>query len=452
VAINYTAVTSTTQGTAALALADLVTKLTAAITANPAWTLEASIGPLGTGNWNYRVFKNSAAGSGLGSDYRFTIAYNATTLYSIVSEGFATTGTNQFKTLFVTSGTATGGTYSITVNGQTTTPLGYNSNAATIQTVVASLSGVGTGNCLAYGANVASNPGIDLMFTRGMSGYQNPTVTVNSSLTGTSPVLTASNMTNVWTSLTPAFTMAAWIDGNGQFTDTALTTDINTAGSWAVRGITNQAIGLPPNAMAGMYVTAASATTYYYTAVVYSDHLVLGFGPTSAANLQFYYFGGTTPFAAVSDPLAVGSFSLTFPNSGSTWTGGGFTRALAPFFSQGTATWVTAARGTSTVPLDSRDFEYYAASYAYANRDTPQSQLTGKYYMSRVSVPQALTTNTISIYTATEPRAFFNNLVGSNCRPPSIVVGDTIVFNGTQWMCIYTSAAANNFYVDTGAP
>jgi hypothetical protein len=456
-AINYTPLTSTTQGTAALAISDLVAKLTTAITANPAWTVEANLGPIGSGNWYYVIFKNDGTLSGLGSDYRFTITYNANNMYSTVSEGFSTAGIPQCKVVSLSSGSATGGTFTVTVNGQTTPAQAYNVTPATLQTAIQALSTVGAGNAIvtfgATGASSISSPGgYDIMFLHGMSGYTNPTVTATSSLTGTSPVLAVTNQTNVWLSGFNNIANPGWVDSAGKFSDMIFSPDVGS-GTWVMRGVAaaQSPVVLPtsPGALNGLFLSSATATTYYYIVIVYSDHLVFGFG-TTASNVALYYFGGTTPLVPASDPLAVGSFSLNGPGTTTGYASGGFTRALAPFFNQATATWVASARASGTPPLRSEDFEYFPASFIYANRDTPQSQSTGKYYVSRVFIPQALTTNVTTTYTAGEPRAIYNNLVGSNCRSTGIVLGDTIALNGTQWMCVFTSANLNNIYVDTG--
>lgn len=54
-----------------------------------------------------------------------------------------TTGTNEQQTITID---ATGGTFTITFGGQTTTALAYNASAATVQTALEALSSIGTGN------------------------------------------------------------------------------------------------------------------------------------------------------------------------------------------------------------------------------------------------------------------------------------------------------------------
>jgi hypothetical protein len=57
-------------------------------------------------------------------------------------------GGNEVQTLTIT---ATGGTYTLTFNGQTTTAIAFNANAATIQTAFTALSTVGAGNATVTG-------------------------------------------------------------------------------------------------------------------------------------------------------------------------------------------------------------------------------------------------------------------------------------------------------------
>jgi hypothetical protein len=53
----------------------------------------------------------------------------------------------------VNSGTSTGGTFTLTFNGQTTATIAYNANAATVQSALEALSTIGSGNVLVSGSD-----------------------------------------------------------------------------------------------------------------------------------------------------------------------------------------------------------------------------------------------------------------------------------------------------------
>jgi hypothetical protein len=95
------------------------------------------------------------------------------------------TGTAEIQTL-TASGTVSGGTYTITVSGQTTAAIAYNASAAVVQAAVEALSNVVPGDVLVGGGPFPATP---LTFTfYGNYIGDAPTLTVNTgSLTGTTP-------------------------------------------------------------------------------------------------------------------------------------------------------------------------------------------------------------------------------------------------------------------------
>jgi len=103
-------------------------------------------------------------------------------------------GTNEVQIL-TPGGTISGGTWTITYSGQTTSALAYNATAATIQTALEALSNVGAGNIAVTGGPISSGV-VTLTFQNDL-GYQNvAAVTVGTgSLTGSSPTLTPSTTT-----------------------------------------------------------------------------------------------------------------------------------------------------------------------------------------------------------------------------------------------------------------
>ena len=89
------------------------------------------------------------------------------------------------------SGTIGGGTWTVTVNGQTTGTIAHSANAATIQTALEALSNVEPGDVMVSGGPIASDD-VELAFSGNLGG-QAVTVTVNdASLTGTDPELSIS--------------------------------------------------------------------------------------------------------------------------------------------------------------------------------------------------------------------------------------------------------------------
>ncbi len=81
---------------------------------------------------------------------------------------------------------ATGGTFTLTFSGQTTSALAFNASAGDVQNALSALSNVGVGNVLAtlsYGVPNISY--YDIQFTGTLAGIAQPVTTVTSSLTGT---------------------------------------------------------------------------------------------------------------------------------------------------------------------------------------------------------------------------------------------------------------------------
>lgn len=68
------------------------------------------------------------------------------------------TNAQQSVQLGVTGGLPTGGTFTLTFGGQTTAPIAYNASAAAIQTALAALSSIGSGNVACSGGSVHSFP------------------------------------------------------------------------------------------------------------------------------------------------------------------------------------------------------------------------------------------------------------------------------------------------------
>lgn len=93
------------------------------------------------------------------------------------------------------SGAPTGGTFTLTFNGQTTTGIAWNATATTVQTALRALSGIGS-----TGVNVTGGPGPGtawvVTFAGALAATDVPVMTATSSLTGgTSPAVTVTTTT-----------------------------------------------------------------------------------------------------------------------------------------------------------------------------------------------------------------------------------------------------------------
>lgn len=106
---------------------------------------------------------------------------------------FQAAGTAEVQTL-TGGGTISGGTYTISFNGATTTAIAWNATAATVQAAMEALVTVGAGNVVVTGGPVSTTP---LTFTfQGNRSGDIPQITANAaSLTGSTPTLTPATST-----------------------------------------------------------------------------------------------------------------------------------------------------------------------------------------------------------------------------------------------------------------
>jgi RHS repeat-associated protein len=100
----------------------------------------------------------------------------------VISQSYAADALQTVKL----TGSPTGGTFTLTFGGQTTSGIAYNASASTVQTALAALSSVGSGNVV---VSPAVNGGWEVRFTGSLGGLFQTQMTANSSgLTGgTSP-------------------------------------------------------------------------------------------------------------------------------------------------------------------------------------------------------------------------------------------------------------------------
>jgi hypothetical protein len=89
------------------------------------------------------------------------LQYDASTGYHSIWSG-ASGGTNEVDTITAAATTATDGTFTLTVHGQTTDPIDHDADAATIQAALEALSNVASGDVAVVdsGGGLAANDGV----------------------------------------------------------------------------------------------------------------------------------------------------------------------------------------------------------------------------------------------------------------------------------------------------
>jgi hypothetical protein len=102
---------------------------------------------------------------------------------------------NEQQTITIT-GTPTGGTFTLTYNGQTTGNIAYNASAANVVTALEALSNIGAGDVTATGGALPGTP-VVVTFANALAGANQPLMTANAAgLTGgTSPAVTVAETT-----------------------------------------------------------------------------------------------------------------------------------------------------------------------------------------------------------------------------------------------------------------
>ncbi|MGQ0774548.1 MAG: phage tail tube protein [Pseudonocardiales bacterium] len=143
-----------------------------------------------------------------------------------------TGGTSEVQTITVT-GVPTGGTFTLTLSGQTTAPIAYNATAATVQTAIAALANVGTGKVTCTGGPL---PGTAVTATFSGTLGDVAQMTRTSSLTGgTTPDVTIATTTpglSIELATLPAgYVDLGWVD-KGDGLSWGRDTDVSEVESW----------------------------------------------------------------------------------------------------------------------------------------------------------------------------------------------------------------------------
>lgn len=114
----------------------------------------------------------------------------------IAGAGYPGTGlnTNEVQRI-TTTGAPTGGTFTLTFDGQTTAAIAYNANAAAVQSALEALSNIDPGDITVTGGPLPGTP-VDVTFIGQYKGDNVPQMTATSSYTGgTAPTTTVTTTT-----------------------------------------------------------------------------------------------------------------------------------------------------------------------------------------------------------------------------------------------------------------
>lgn len=176
-------------------------------------------------------------------------------------EVFNNTTSNQVQTISIT-GTPTGGTFTLTYDGQTTSAIAYNADAATVQAALVALSNLASGDVVITG----SNPNFTATFGGALSGTDVALLTADgSSLTGgTTPDVDIAQVTG---------TLTVTVETGGQLGGKAVTDDTHSIAAGARKRIGP----FRPN-------------VYNYTSGANAGNVVMTVSGTGAANLDVQAF------------------------------------------------------------------------------------------------------------------------------------------------------------------
>lgn len=102
---------------------------------------------------------------------------------------------NAVQTVTIT-GTPTGGTFTLTYNGQTTAPIAYNASAATVQAALALLTNIAIAGNVSCGGGAEPGTPVTVTFTGLLGNQPQPLMTANgAALTGGTPAIAVTSTT-----------------------------------------------------------------------------------------------------------------------------------------------------------------------------------------------------------------------------------------------------------------
>lgn len=216
-----------------------------------------------------------------------------------VMSGAPSNGTNAIQTITL-GGTPTGGTFTLSYKGKTTSAITWTATDATlvsrIDTALEALATIGTGGVTTTAGTVSSGIGtITVTFTGNNAKLLIPAMTVSSSLTGTSPTLACA------------------------ITTAGVTADARSAGIGAL---------LVDNTTPGLYQNAGTALNPSWTVVPTAADVLLASAPvfahgaTASGSDSFDLSGSTGTFKTSTGVNTIGGATVFAANKGVTVTAG----------------------------------------------------------------------------------------------------------------------------------
>lgn len=249
-----------------------------------------------------------------------TGALSVSTPKLIVSSAFP--GTSEVQTLTLTDG-PTGGTFTVTWNGQTTSALNYNDSGATVTTAMDALSNLAVGDCVVTraGSGTQASPYI-YTFTFGgdLAGENVPAITASGASLTNSSIALATTTTGTGVKERQTLTLTAGAGATNEVQTLTLTAGIATetfkikAGGIASEEST-AAVTLPTGGYAA--TTAAQIKTCLLTIPMFSTHTadiaVVATSPTYAITFSGLLAGTDIPTLTMTSKTgaADGSFADT---------------------------------------------------------------------------------------------------------------------------------------------
>jgi hypothetical protein len=133
----------------------------------------------------------------------FGLTFNRKDVVKLAGSGFGQAGLDDKVRWLKVGGTASGGTFTLTVGASTTAAIAYNATAGTIQTAITGLASVGAGNATCTGGPINTTP-VRILFTGTLNTATGPTLPSPISVDGA--LLTGSSPTIALTRLSPGAT------------------------------------------------------------------------------------------------------------------------------------------------------------------------------------------------------------------------------------------------------
>ena len=226
-----------------------------------------------------------------------SLVSGATPTLTVEFQAWVTGGTGQAYTVTL-GNTPTGGTYTLSYGGQTTTALAYNAAPATVQAALAALSSIGAGNVTVSGTAGSSytvNLTVATSTLTGSSAMTNSTTPVSTVSSSTGAVIAAKAAGRYTVAVSGNPTAGTYTLGYGGQTTTALAYDATAATIQAALA------ALSSIGAGNVTVSALSASSYTVDVANYAGTLSLvGNSLVSAANAAVTITDNFRPTTAAS--------------------------------------------------------------------------------------------------------------------------------------------------------